>query len=472
MDTISDDMLNHIAHFLLPVEVRRLMSSSKIIRHAIQEGVCNPFRKVHYNATHLNRMCIDTRQHIKYVVDVSVTWQNMHVYYPRLTHITLAEDFSKPLNLKYCNTLKSITFKNAFNLKLTPNDLPQNLDSLIFSSHGYGISLYNHPFERGVLPKRLRRLEFGYSFRYPLPQGVLPDSLEILTFGVKHDLPLADTHFPSGLIELSLGDNFNRAIKRGELPESLCKLSLGRRYNTTIDACDLPPRITHLIMRPGGIFNCPIRELPQCVVHLDLGDSYTHPIPMANRLEVLKFGIDGLFNRDLNIYANMNKLHTSEMFNRQLTTLAYTKLTELYLGNEYNLPLSPGILPHMLQVLQFGEMFNHPLVQHALPPRLLKLVFHKYSLFNYPIDQNVLPISLEELTFGYKFNSNIYYLPDSLNTIRFGRSFNQGVPNVPVNIKTIFISVTPKLLSIQKDHPGSLVDISRKRTRVGAYVDS
>lgn len=92
-------------------------------------------------------------------------------------------------------------------------------------------------------------------------------------------------------------------------------------------------------------------------------------------------------------------------------------------------------LPASLEVLDLGEVFNHPVDRLILPPRLTALRFG--SEFNQPVHALQLPASLEELKFGTghpsAFNRPLVglRLPDGLRVLRvLGEQYKQAPDQV------------------------------------------
>ncbi|EGG19837.1 hypothetical protein DFA_06939 [Cavenderia fasciculata] len=89
-------------------------------------------------------------------------------------------------------------------------------------------------------------------------------------------------------------------------------------------------------------------------------------------------------------------------------------------GDDYNQPLSVGVLPTSLQSLVFGDDYNQPLSVGVLPTSLQSLVFGRD--YNQAISVGVLPSSLQSLKFGSGYNQRLSFgvLPTSLQSLEFG----------------------------------------------------
>ena len=140
----------------------------------------------------------------------------------------------------------------------------------------------------------------------------------------------------------------------------------------------------------------------------------------------------------------------SDFFDYQL---AHLPLQKLIVGKQFNSDFDKVVLPACLESLTFGKDFNqrigktqlkfcslkelvfgdrfdHPLTCVELPKTLETLVFgfdYSGDINEYDVDLRYTP-NLKNLTFGYSFNSDVFYnavLPDTLETLTFGRFFNQ-----------------------------------------------
>lgn len=101
---------------------------------------------------------------------------------------------------------------------------------------------------------------------------------------------------------------------------------------------------------------------------------------------------------------NAIKLHDD--FNKPITLRQLPEsLEELVLGNSYNQPFIKGALPDSLKFLTFGDEFNQFIDVVTLPPNLKKITFG--SKFNQRLVKGMFPNSVEEIIFGRDFNQSL-----------------------------------------------------------------
>jgi hypothetical protein len=100
-----------------------------------------------------------------------------------------------------------------------------------------------------------------------------------------------------------------------------------------------------------------------------------------------------------------------------------SRLTNLHLNN-FNQPLSPGIIPSSVTCLEFGFQFDYPLHRHVLPPGLLELFVG--AKFNQPLGIDVLPPRLLKLDLGEAYTCQLMAgaLPSSLTYLRLSTAYN------------------------------------------------
>ncbi|EGG20001.1 hypothetical protein DFA_07116 [Cavenderia fasciculata] len=114
-------------------------------------------------------------------------------------------------------------------------------------------------------------------------------------------------------------------------------------------------------------------------------------------------------------------------------------LQSLKFSEEYNQPLSVGVLPSLLQSLEFGDDFNQPISVGVLPSSLQSLTFG-YD-YNQPLSVGVLPLSLQSLKFGGGYNQplSVGVLPLSLQSLVFGCCYDQplSVGVLPTSLQAL-----------------------------------
>lgn len=86
-------------------------------------------------------------------------------------------------------------------------------------------------------------------------------------------------------------------------------------------------------------------------------------------------------------------------------------LKELYLQNNFNVPIKKLGLPPNLTKLDLGKLFNQPLEENIFPSTLKYL---NLSAFDHPLTKNILPPNLIELHLGngersYWYNQSYFY---------------------------------------------------------------
>ncbi|EGG19845.1 hypothetical protein DFA_06947 [Cavenderia fasciculata] len=131
---------------------------------------------------------------------------------------------------------------------------------------------------------------------------------------------------------------------------------------------------------------------------------------------------------------------------------SHTKtLQSLEFGDEYNQPLSVGVLPSPLQSLVFGDKYNQPIAVGVLPSSLQSLVFG--NRYDQPLSVGVLPSSLQSLEFGWHYNQplSVGVLPPSLQSLVFGWSYNQ-----PLSVGVLPTSLQSLVFGIRYDQPLSV----------------
>ncbi|GAM20403.1 hypothetical protein SAMD00019534_035780 [Acytostelium subglobosum LB1] len=165
----------------------------------------------------------------------------------------------------------------------------------------------------------------------------------------------------------------------------------------------VPSYVTNFMYRPTEAECVKLTPgcLPEGLQSLELGNNYNHPLT------------PGVLPSSLTVLS-------TEMFNQQLPSILPSGLTNISLGRGYNTLLPPLSLPKGLLSLRLrNELYNHPI--YSLPSSLTYLSIRSSVQ---PID---LPPSLTELHLGYTFNNVIDkgYLPQSLKILSLTGCFNQ-----------------------------------------------
>ncbi|KYR03086.1 hypothetical protein DLAC_00578 [Tieghemostelium lacteum] len=196
--------------------------------------------------------------------------------------------------------------------------------------------------------------------------------------------------------------NINIQIPAGILMEPLKKLTFGELYNQPINEFTFPETVKELIF--GDSFQQPIsrNQLPKSLVILDLGYN-NHQLldSLPHGLEEIKFG---------------------EIFNRKIMPGEIpTTVKRLVFGYAFNQPLDPFTLPANIEYIQFGYSFNQYIQYGSLPSHLKTVIFGHN--FQQPFSSNSLPNTLEYLVLPKEyqsFSNNVY--PQSIKEIQYGIS--------------------------------------------------
>lgn len=141
-----------------------------------------------------------------------------------LTHLTLGESFSLPVDNMLPPNLKKLKFRGNFDG--TVDALPSNLESLKFKSG------FNQTVD--FLPATLRKLKFTRKFNQPV-----------------NNIPPLLTHF-------KFGKNFNQPIDN--LPTSITHMKFGKYFRQHVSS--FPTSLTHLSVK-GKYCRCSFSDLPK-----------------------------------------------------------------------------------------------------------------------------------------------------------------------------------------------------------------
>jgi hypothetical protein len=192
---------------------------------------------------------------------------------------------------------------------------------------------------------------------------------------------------------------------------------------TRLTLCSRVPRIAGEDHSPGPLVNQPgcvdwherlprvLLSLPSTLTHLVLDDQFHFLVINACMYETA-----------------ITELVVGDCFNLPIAPRMLPKFLEtLDFGDEYNQPLALNVLPETLAVLKFGAHFNQAIDADVIPRSVRVLVFG--SDFDKPIGQKAFPQALTKLVFGYSFNQELDagVLPESLQSIYFGHCFNQPI---------------------------------------------
>jgi len=223
---------------------------------------------------------------------------------------------------------KDIRFSNRFNDVLSPGDLPDDVEKLIFNDN------YSQPIGPGVLPSRLKSLQLPLFYDAPIEPGVLPNTLEELDLGNRFNAYLAPGVLPSSLRYLKMPDYYEHPLTPGSIPEGLHTLHLHVFELPGLVSGSFPSSLK--VLSVSGSVRLIRDVLPDGLETLVIGDDYEQEI------------VRGVLPRGLQT---------------------------LVIGEGFDYPVDPGVLPPNLKYLEFGLHFAQPLVDGALPEGLETLFF-------------------------------------------------------------------------------------------------
>lgn len=346
--------------------------------------------------------------------------------------------------------LKIVEFDTNFNKKLEKNVLPYGLKELIFSDD----SIYNHLFEKGVIPDTVTKINLGGNYMTKLEIGSIPNNVIHLNMANIHlNIPFEKNILPESIEILNLTCHYekpNKLKKIGFLPKNLKKFNLNSYWNYPVIGNSLPKGLKYLTLY--GIFEYSIKLdkiiIPSSLVYLEL-NYYDYPIKKNDIPE----GIECIkllnFNKEIEKGAlpkSLKKLIFNINFNQSLDGVLPENLEYLKLSAQYNQPLLNGILPKSLRIFEFSE--NYGVIDSGQP------------LENLFIPDNVNFIIINELNTQYS-NTNIrniskHNLPKNLMSLFVHNANNYTILcdefNNDENIKFSFISTM--LYSI---HPQKII---------------
>eukprot|EP01132_Coremiostelium_polycephalum_P003214 gene3214-4026_t len=318
-------------------------------------------------------------------------------------------DWVGPLELKPLipSTTSSLTITGTYifdngpipDLPFQSGDIPDTVKELTFQNIIHR-KANNEPcvvWPKGIIPKGVKSLIFGNNFNFKLESGAIPDTVEKVTFqGDKIDSFGGELFqsLPSSVRELNLPNQRSSTNIFEEPPLFGSSIKILKFSYRNIKLGSLPSTLEQLYF-DGDIKSLELGSLPIYLTHLKLSHFTWNP----NEID-LKSIIAPL-----------------------------TKLTHLYLGGRFNVPLSKGTLPDSLLHLELGSYFNQPLSDpNSLPPYLESLAIS--TIFNQPTEAIIpaLPptlVRLEILPSGlnrdHKLPDNLYQLLTELLDSKFIR---------------------------------------------------
>lgn len=184
--------------------------------------------------------------------------------------------------------LKSLTFGEWFDQRLSNTILPDTLQHLTFGMH------FNTELDDATLPIGLQSLTFGDDFNKKLDNVTLPSCLQSLTFGESYDWELDNTTLPNGLQNLTFGKCFNQKMDNTALPSGLQHLTCGWSFDKDLDNTILPSHFKSLTF--GVQFNQSLDKvtLPSGLQSLTFGKCFNQKVAdttLPSGLQNLKFDL-------------------------------------------------------------------------------------------------------------------------------------------------------------------------------------
>lgn len=266
----------------------------------------------------------------------------------------------------------------------------------------------------------------------------LPSSITHLTFNNAY-YKLTHSYFPSHLTHLTI-DFLCETLNAGVLPSSLQYLKIGR--TEFIEPGALPDNITQLEFTYRYRFCVQPGTLPQNLKtlisygDLHLAENYNLP----NSIEKIYIQDGHIYSNSASCFILPNNLKDF------YTKYEYEQLSYVFPHNVKKItidcsvyPIPIGVLPENLEILNFGDSYDHPFTEGVLPKGLKNLNLGKR--FNRPIKIGILPDSLETITFGEYYDKPISegVFPQGLKVIIFGDAYNQTIQKnvLPSSLKHI-----------------------------------
>lgn len=224
---------------------------------------------------------------------------------------------------------RNIKFGYRFSDPLSPGDLPDDVEKLVFNDS------YPHPIGPGVLPTRLKTLKLPEFYTHPITEGVLPTSLEEIDFGNRYNHLLSPGILPHSLRYIKMSEFYNQPLVPGSIPEGV--------HTFILNVFDLPSLVK-------GSF-------PRSLKVLEISGS------VEIRPDIISEGLETLILGD-------------EYYHEIEEGTLPNSLQTLVIGEEFDYPIEEGVLPPNLKYLEFGIHFQQPLMEGVLPEGLETLYFH------------------------------------------------------------------------------------------------
>ncbi|KAH0485670.1 MAG: uncharacterized protein KVP18_000910 [Porospora cf. gigantea A] len=269
------------------------------------------------------------------------------------------------------DTLVSLSLPDEFNESLE-NLLPSCLASLHLGD------LFNHPLE--CLPSSLTILSLGIDFDQPIPPGALPPTLKCLMMGSLFGNDIGVGVLPDGLLHLTLpclADGQLLEFPLEAVPKSIRVIDdLGAQIVTWRLDEGVLPDLSSLILTDSFSVSFAEARLPSSLRCLHLGSSYAERLTCLPNLTVLDMWFSDEWNYTIEpgtLPATLKVLRLPSSFKHRLTAGSLPGgLLHLELGEEYDLCLGPGVLPHRLEVMCLGDPL--PTIEEGFLPSSLQVL--------------------------------------------------------------------------------------------------
>ncbi|KAM9995560.1 hypothetical protein ACTFIY_001751 [Dictyostelium cf. discoideum] len=362
-------------------------------------------------------------------------------------------NFKKRTDIKFPQQVTKLTFSSIFIFEIKENVLPKSLTHLEFGRYwdNGGFNLNLRPM---ILPQSIKTLNLGDIKQNIFHQYILPQSLTDLTLP---NLPQSFENFPTTLKKLTINSNdnltshidfksniFNNNKNNNNKNNSSIEILKIKSHSLLIELNSIPNSVKKLDIDVDLLHPLYEHMLPKSLKSLNIRvfvESFKFlKGSLPDGLEELNCIDRGLDNLEVGLLpTTLKSLSFNSInkhgFNKTIKEGFFPKnLKYLNLGY-FNQQIQPIVsssieftnnsLPNSLKYLNFGEVYNKPILPNSLPITLKKLIFSPF--FNQKLMNNSFPLNLVFLEFGNNFNNQIPIgvLPKSLKVLIFGNRFNQ-----------------------------------------------
>lgn len=353
--------------------------------------------------------------------------QIMNLTYMSYSPISICWKHITHLNINYCDSLHQFVNLTHLTLHLHRRDE-------LFSPSGHT-----------MVPKVKYLKVSCFGVNHPVMKLItsdgqvisfIPDGVQQLVLDFIGDFDIRYL-IPHSVIDLKV-ESFDYQLFDGNdkyIPDSVVYLNLGRYFNKP------------LIMDNGQ------SALPNKIIKLDLGNSYTHTLMSVLPSTLQELRIGERYAKKLSVKGDKR---IPDRYDSSYSAIP-PGLKKLMMGCEFDNPLE-GNLPEGLIHLSLGFEFKQKILR--LPTTLVYLKFR--GKFNH--DLPIMPPSLRYLEVGFKFNKSIdKCLNDDLHTLLLGSEFDRKITKLPSKLKVlkIYDNIDSSLIHVLPDGLQELV-INRK----------